>query len=493
MAYKSLRKYTGDGVTTDFLFDVPYIKQADVSATVQGEAEAITWVDSTHVRFNPAPSDFFAITISRQTNVDAATFLFPDLTYLKSTNLDGDFTQQLYLHQEQQDAFSESVDLALLVDGSRNMLDDLKIGDGAVQGDLILRHDGVTAYDPAVVMTSNSKEVLVTLQTDSSQGGYFINQFHPGGSLNDGSILSLRAGNLSLTHGDGQDSVPNQNYHLIRKDWLEGYTYSKAAAEATLGNPTSNGLALVSQTDGTRSWVPLLGGGDFLADGTVDMTGTLTISNTAPKIEWFENDVASNHGRWDMVASAQGLSLRAINDAGGSSGNALTISRNGTNITAVDITNPISTSAQGLGTTALTRKEYVDDNFEAILGNPASDGQVLSSTVAGVRSWIDPPASGLNTISIDIGTWNMTGGGSKVVAHGLTFSKIRGVTVEVYNDFQTGLTSFPSYLPSGTTLERVSKDSTNITLHAATNGEFDWADYDSTAINRGFIVISYVD
>jgi len=31
---------------------------------------------------------------------------------------------------------------------------------------------------------------------------------------------------------------------------------------------------------------------------------------------------------------------------------------------------------------------------EPALGNPASDGQVLSSTVAGVRSWVDSASGG---------------------------------------------------------------------------------------------------
>ena len=40
----------------------------------------------------------------------------------------------------------------------------------------------------------------------------------------------------------------------------------------------------------------------------------------------------------------------------------------------------------------------VKDSYEVYLGNPTKDGQILSSTIAGVRSWIDgtkPPAAGI--------------------------------------------------------------------------------------------------
>ena len=96
----SLINYTGDGSTTDFLFDKPYIKAADVLAYVDTVLTAITWVDSTHVRFGTAPATGAVVLLKRVTDPVSATFTFPDLTYLKSTNIDGDFTQQLYLHQE---------------------------------------------------------------------------------------------------------------------------------------------------------------------------------------------------------------------------------------------------------------------------------------------------------------------------------------------------------------------------------------------------------
>lgn len=54
-----------------------------------------------------------------------------------------------------------------------------------------------------------------------------------------------------------------------------------------------------------------------------------------------------------------------------------------------DVDKPVSSAQQ----TAL-------DNKEGLLGNPASDGQVLSSTAAGVRSWVDRSAP-LSIVELD--------------------------------------------------------------------------------------------
>jgi hypothetical protein len=80
------------------------------------------------------------------------------------------------------------------------------------------------------------------------------------------------------------------------------------------------------------------------------------------------------------------------------------------------------------------------------------------------------------------------------IAHGLTFSKIRNISVNVYEDTVT--TMFPLYyyaqavgaLPAGTWIV----DGTNITLYRRDSGNFDSAFFNATDINRGFIIIEYV-
>jgi len=105
----SILTYTGDGATTDFLFDKPYIKEADVHGFVGGVDSAISFVDPTHIRFAVAPADGSPISVKRLTDPLAPSFAFPNRTYIKSENLDGNSTQQLYLHQETLDVTDATV------------------------------------------------------------------------------------------------------------------------------------------------------------------------------------------------------------------------------------------------------------------------------------------------------------------------------------------------------------------------------------------------
>jgi len=107
----SIKTYAGDGATTDFLFDIPYIKEADVHGFVDNTEVEITFIDPTNVRFTVAPADLSVVQVKRKTDTIAARYTFPNKTYINSTRLDGNTTQQLYLSQEQIDETDASNDV----------------------------------------------------------------------------------------------------------------------------------------------------------------------------------------------------------------------------------------------------------------------------------------------------------------------------------------------------------------------------------------------
>lgn len=71
-----------------------------------------------------------------------------------------------------------------------------------------------------------------------------------------------------------------------------------------------------------------------------------------------------------------------------------------------DANKPVSTATQ----TALDLKE--DD-----LGNPTVDGYVLSSTIAGARSWIAPGGGGSSNVTTDTSTSNLTVASGETLTH----------------------------------------------------------------------------
>ena len=97
---------------------------------------------------------------------------------------------------------------------------------------------------------------------------------------------------------------------------------------------------------------------------------------------------------------------------------------------------------------------------------------------------------------LNIGDWNMDSTASISVAHGLTASKIRGVTGYIRSD--SGLSSYPvslgSVSPAATDAEVTitQVNSTNVLLSRRSGGVFDMADFDSVSYNRGWLMIDYV-
>lgn len=93
---------------------------------------------------------------------------------------------------------------------------------------------------------------------------------------------------------------------------------------------------------------------------------------------------------------------------------------------------------------------------------------------------------------IDIGDWNMDLTSGVSVAHGLTLSKIRNVSVLVRNDAATFVSSL-GYSSNGVSAGTWSVDATYVILGRTTSGSFDGSTFSATGFNRGWITIDYVD
>lgn len=156
------------------------------------------------------------------------------------------------------------------------------------------------------------------------------------------------------------------------------------AKEESLGNPASDDMILSSKSNGTREWVvkPTSGVTDFVS--LTDTPAALT----------------SHAGKVVTVNTAEdALEFTQITKTSLGLGNVDNTS---------DANKPISTATQtaldnkvtvevgkGLSTEDYTTAEKTAlAGKEDGLGNPTTDGQILSSTAAGARSWVDAPSGG---------------------------------------------------------------------------------------------------
>ena len=144
---------------------------------------------------------------------------------------------------------------------------------------------------------------------------------------------------------------------------------------SSLGTPPSNGYVLSSDSNGTMSWVPVSGGG-----GTVTSVGL-----TVPSIFTVSGSPITTSGSLSFVWNGASTNF---------------VLGNGT--TVATSTYALASSLSSYLTTATASSTYqpLATNLTSIsaLGNPSSNGYVLSSTTSGVMSWI-PVSGGGGTVT----------------------------------------------------------------------------------------------
>ena len=114
--------YTGNGSTTDYSITFEYLKDADVKVTLDHVATtAFTLPNATTLRFTTAPGNNVAIRIFRDTDVDAARFVYSAGSAIKAAELNENADQALYGLQETantDDITDEAVTTAKLRDNA---------------------------------------------------------------------------------------------------------------------------------------------------------------------------------------------------------------------------------------------------------------------------------------------------------------------------------------------------------------------------------------
>lgn len=92
---------------------------------------------------------------------------------------------------------------------------------------------------------------------------------------------------------------------------------------------------------------------------------------------------------------------------------------------------------------------------------------------------------------IEIGDWNMDTTAYAIISHGLTYTKIRSISVLIRDDTRKILRDLNQ---GGSYANGLADfDETKIYLARTGSGIFDNIDYNATSYNRGWIVIEYID
>jgi hypothetical protein len=208
------------------------------------------------------------------------------------------------------------------------------------------------------------------------------------------------------------------------QDWVFFASGEQLAFQVTDSAGTGNSWLTVDRTGTTVDTVTFPGGVVTLSAVATTALPNITLTNTNPVFQVFESDAAANNGRWQMVASAAVLSLRAVSDDSGTTNNIFQVARSGSTVTSFTL--PTTTTGSFLvGTTATLAASRLA-HFLAPTGN----------NVAGIFK----NDAGANAQAID--SWNAaTAGDNRFIAFHTeaaitergTISYNRGAGLVAYN------------------------------------------------------------
>lgn len=106
--------YTQSGSTTNYSFTFPYIKQTDVKVSLDNVVKSLTsdytFANATTVSFNTAPTAGAAIAIYRSTDDSNLVATFYPGSAIRSTDLNDNYTQNLYSTQENTNDATDALD-----------------------------------------------------------------------------------------------------------------------------------------------------------------------------------------------------------------------------------------------------------------------------------------------------------------------------------------------------------------------------------------------
>lgn len=216
---------------------------------------------------------------------------------------------------------------------------------------------------------------------------------------------------------------------------------------------------------------------------TETIEGSATLALGAGELVRLVPDVSGNIWRWvdfiSDVATHAAATGTAVHGLG-------TMSTK--NIAALDATIlPASDGTINLGSAGAGEKK-----FGGVCADWVYAGQIYVGSDASYIKQGNDVTEPINRKIVEIGDWNMDSTGGVSVAHGLTLSKIRNVSVLVRSDDGSFVAPL-NYSSGGSSAGTWSVDATNVVLGRTASGSFDGSTWDATSYNRGWIILEYVD
>jgi hypothetical protein len=361
--------YTGDGSTVLFSFTFPYLETTDIKVSLNGTVTtAYTLANATTIQFNTAPVNGAAIRIYRVTDDAALSAQFYPGSAIRSTDLNDNFTQNLYVTQESSRDATQAITTADAATATANTA--LSNSSAAVSTANAASASAAAAVSTANTASSNASAAVSTANTASSNASAAVSTANSAAS-DAATALStanstaaqfavLDANVYDKTELDG-GQLDNRYYTETELDagQLDNRYYTETEIDAQRWNKTTETI------ESGEAWVS--------NDTTIPTTAAINnrlidlINDVGAYVVVNSEVTFPNTGIVDGAGSPDAGVLVAITDATGLTWSGSGISTNATtsNSTAVTITGITGTSpisncgAQVLSTSTLHTYTFV--------------------------------------------------------------------------------------------------------------------------------------
>ena len=224
--------YTGNGSTVLYSFTFPYLETTDIKVSVNGtNTNAYTLANATTVQFNTAPASSAAIRIYRQTDDTALPATFYPGSAIRSSDLNENFTQNLYVTQESNNSSTSAATAAAAATTTANT---------ALSNSTAAQSSAATAISTANAASAAAASAVSTANTANSNAAAAVSTAN---TANTNATAALNAA-------------------------AEALAYTVVANVAAIPGSPANGDAIrILDSTGIQSFTPLSGlPGGFIGD-----------------------------------------------------------------------------------------------------------------------------------------------------------------------------------------------------------------------------------
>ena len=313
--------YTGNNSTTDYSFTFPYLKQTDIKVSLDNVVKTLTtdytFANATTVSFNSAPATDVAIAIYRSTDDSNLVATFYPGSAIRSSDLNDNYTQNLYSTQENTNDATEALDNSRVLES------------GSYVSAITKATNAVTTANTA---DTNATAAVSTANTASASATSAVNTANTASTNATNAVTTANAATTTANAADTKaDTAITDSASAVTTANTASTNASNAvttanSASTTANTADTNATAAVSTANTASTNASNAVTTANAASAAVGNALIYTLKDNKTAFEAVTFDASDGHEAWEITDSTGiSSSYTSFTDNGGS-GTAKTVS-----------------------------------------------------------------------------------------------------------------------------------------------------------------------